>query len=369
MSRSWPACGNSFQQLSRIMVLTLCLERAVLVRGTECLLGCTLMAMHPFDEEGLITWEERGACDYFSVGCDVSVATNAAPLYDSFCDPTSEGCLWASSTGTDGTSGCACDLCWGSSGGLVDGDHYYMQGYPIWTRIQCLTAALEYHGYDMSACVGQIVDSATMLCVEDPYEKSMVAASDCDLAEYSASNVDFWAACDWGGETRLAAEMFADGLLATTTPTTPAPVSALDLDPGTPAPTTAGVSSSTASEPAVPVDSSTGRDLATPNPAVAGISSSTASETAVPDGSTSTGPSSSLLTTLEPTTATGSDGEETNVTGTEGIGEGSDDGWSAGAIGGLVAFLLLIAGGAALACKFRNKIHCQHIQCQCCSRT
>lgn len=56
------------------------------------------------------------------------------------------------------------------------------------------------------------------------------------------------------------------------------------------------------------------------------------------------------------------------MTGAEDSGGGIDDGWSAGAIGGLVAILLLVASGAGVVCKFRNKIHCQNIQCQCCSR-
>lgn len=59
------AMENTLPQLSSMMVLALlCLRGSLLVRGTECLMGCMLMAMHPFDEDGLITWEARGACHY-----------------------------------------------------------------------------------------------------------------------------------------------------------------------------------------------------------------------------------------------------------------------------------------------------------------
>ena len=218
MPGSWPRPAGILPRLLHTLVLTVFLRRSVVVRATECLIGCALMAMHPFDEEDLVTWDERGACDYYSLGCDVNVATNIGPIMDSMCDPADGGCLWASSTGTDGTSGCVCDLCFGRSPGLVDGEHYYMPEYPIWTRIQCLVYALEWHGFDMSACVGQVMDSASMVCVDEPYEKPMVAALDCDLSQYSDSGVDFWNSCDWAGETREATEMFADGLLVVTTP-------------------------------------------------------------------------------------------------------------------------------------------------------
>ena len=41
-------------------------------KAAECLVGCELQLIDPFDSEGLVIWEERGACDATSTGCAVS---------------------------------------------------------------------------------------------------------------------------------------------------------------------------------------------------------------------------------------------------------------------------------------------------------
>ncbi|CAM9875071.1 unnamed protein product, partial [Scytosiphon promiscuus] len=39
--------------------------------ASECLAGCTLMGMDPFDSDGVVDWDERFTCDD-SAGCDVN---------------------------------------------------------------------------------------------------------------------------------------------------------------------------------------------------------------------------------------------------------------------------------------------------------
>ena len=52
-----------------VMVLFAWIEAT---KAAECLVGCSLQNIDSFDTEGLITWDERGACDGTTTGCTVT---------------------------------------------------------------------------------------------------------------------------------------------------------------------------------------------------------------------------------------------------------------------------------------------------------
>ena len=109
-------------------------------KAAECLVGCALQQIDAFDSEGLITWDERGACDPTTTGCAVEhpfdeiwSATSNFLCYDDL-----YFCSSAESVGIDGSSDCACRVC---SHPRETG--YYMTDYPIWTQVMCYIAVME----------------------------------------------------------------------------------------------------------------------------------------------------------------------------------------------------------------------------------
>ncbi|CAN0006829.1 unnamed protein product [Ectocarpus sp. 6 AP-2014] len=70
--------------------------------ASECLVGCMLQGISPFDEDNEVVWDDREACDSTTIGCEVY----EAPLVDQFeCDDNDfsdlsssssfEECSWA----------------------------------------------------------------------------------------------------------------------------------------------------------------------------------------------------------------------------------------------------------------------------------
>ena len=169
-------------------------------RATECLVGCLVQGISPFDDDGLAVWDDRGTCDSSNVGCTVDAINY--PL------ATSEGALWASTSGTNGSSACTCNICdpypWSS-----DATRYMAGETSLWSRIHCFLAASEASGYDVSPCVAAILDTEQLPCVDDVYEPPAVDQFDCqenaieDLVEYSS-----YEECGWDGDVRTAQELF-----------------------------------------------------------------------------------------------------------------------------------------------------------------
>ena len=67
--------------------------------ASECLVGCMLQGISPFDEDNEVVWDDREACDSNTIGCEVSALNY--PSYTYF-----EGALWTSTSGADGSSAC-----------------------------------------------------------------------------------------------------------------------------------------------------------------------------------------------------------------------------------------------------------------------
>lgn len=102
----------------------------MLIEASECLVGCELMNMYAFDDDGLAEWDERSACDT-SAGCAVVTPDNTVS-WKGRGYTAGDQCLWATVSGTDGSSDCTCSVC----GAYRQGSSvYYMDEYPMWTRI------------------------------------------------------------------------------------------------------------------------------------------------------------------------------------------------------------------------------------------
>ena len=169
------------------------------VGGTECLVGCLVQGIDPFDDENLAVWEDRGACDSSTVGCEVTSVTIRSTSY--------QGALWVSTSGSDGSTSCTCAICdpypWS------DTTSYMKDETSLWSRIHCYLAASEASGYDVSPCVAAILDTGTLPCVDDVYEAPTMDQFECeengimDLTDFVSYNE-----CDWDGELREVQELF-----------------------------------------------------------------------------------------------------------------------------------------------------------------
>ncbi|CAM9643196.1 unnamed protein product [Ectocarpus sp. 13 AM-2016] len=168
--------------------------------SSECLVGCTLLALDPFDTDLLVEWDDRSTCDD-SAGCEVSTGDTLARWtgcgsYDA------SRCLWAASSGEDGSDDCTCSVC----GSVNSYGSSYMIDYPTWTRIACYIADMENIGFDASVCVAAVVDDGVMACVDEAYEIPTFEQFSCPstyLTLETSSN------CDFDGSLREAEEMFA----------------------------------------------------------------------------------------------------------------------------------------------------------------
>ncbi|CAM9761015.1 unnamed protein product [Ectocarpus sp. 12 AP-2014] len=173
----------------------------VISNASECLVGCTLMELDPFDTETLVEWNERGTCDD-SVGCKVNTGDTSATWVGCGSADASR-CLWAETSGTDGSSDCSCSVC----GSADSSSSSYMSEYPTWTRIACFIAGMEAVGFDASVCVAAVVDDGEMACVDEPYETPALEQLSCPSAGVTlrtSSN------CDFNGSLREAGEMFGE---------------------------------------------------------------------------------------------------------------------------------------------------------------
>ena len=185
------------------------------VAATECLVGCLVQGISPFDDDNLAVWDDRSACDSTTVGCEVSALRYPSSLF--------QGALWASTSGTDGSSACTCSICDPYLGG--DTTDYMPEETSLWSRIHCYIAAAEASGYDVSPCVATIVDTGTLPCVDDVYEAPTVAQFDCgenaldDLSDSSSVEE-----CKWDGTVRKARELFSATSTSSSTASTSAVV-------------------------------------------------------------------------------------------------------------------------------------------------
>ncbi|CAN0386751.1 unnamed protein product, partial [Ectocarpus sp. 12 AP-2014] len=214
--------------------------------ATECLVGCMLQDISPFDDENEVVWDQREACDSTTVGCEVSAINYPGTFF--------RGALWAQTSGTDGSSDCRCDICdpYPSTGPVF----YMSEEVSLWSRIQCYIAASEASGYDMSPCVAAVMDTGTLLCVEEAYEAPLIDQFACDANSIDdIETTSIAEGCIWEGDTRQSADMFsgADPTVLTPAPDTPSP---------TPTPPTVG---STPSPPVSPT-TSPGVDNISPTP-------------------------------------------------------------------------------------------------------
>ena len=169
------------------------------VGASECLVGCLVQGISPFDDENLAVWDDRSACDSTTVGCEVSAVMYPGRFF--------QGALWTSSLGADGSSGCTCDICDPYLGTVTT--TYMSEETSLWSRIHCYLVASELSGYDVSPCVAAIVDTGVLPCVEDVYEAPTVDQFVCEentLGDLSdSSSVE---ECTWDGEYRSVDEFY-----------------------------------------------------------------------------------------------------------------------------------------------------------------
>ena len=64
----------------------------------------------------------------------------------------------------------------------------------------CYITIMEDAGYDMSLCVAAVVDSKTMLCVDEPFEAPSVSQFSCDVSDpLMDTPTDRWWGSSFGG--------------------------------------------------------------------------------------------------------------------------------------------------------------------------
>lgn len=173
---------------------------SAVVNTNSCLVGCLVRGISPFDDDGLAVWDNRGTCDSATIGCEVSTINYPSASY--------QGALWASSWGTDGSSGCTCSICdpyaWSNT------TSYMSQETSLWSRIHCYLVASEGSGYDVSPCVAAIVDTGTLPCVDDVYEPPTVDQFECETNGINdPSTSGSWEECIWAGEYRSTDELYS----------------------------------------------------------------------------------------------------------------------------------------------------------------
>ncbi|CAN0220721.1 unnamed protein product, partial [Ectocarpus sp. 12 AP-2014] len=170
------------------------------VKASECLVGCTLLGLDPFDADMLVEWDDRRKCDD-GAACDVN-AGNTEAAWAGCGSADASRCLWAAGSGEVGSSDCTCSVC----GAPDTSASSYMSDYPTWTRIACYIADMEAMGYDSSVCVAAVVDDGVMACVDELYEGPTFEQVSCpptSLALTTSSE------CSFDGPLREAGEMFA----------------------------------------------------------------------------------------------------------------------------------------------------------------
>lgn len=195
----------------------------VALEASECLVGCTLLGVSPFDDDRTVEWDDRGSCDD-SAGCEVETPNGSVTYWVGCGIGDMARCLFASSSGTDGSSDCTCSVCGGSNSFASS----YLEDEPIWTRIACYVADMESLGYDASICVAAAIDDGTMACVEEAYEApTSYTQFDCPSTGLGVVYVDD-DVCAVSETTRYAEELFEfAGVTATPAPSiidTPSPV-------------------------------------------------------------------------------------------------------------------------------------------------
>eukprot|EP00904_Undaria_pinnatifida_P014279 jgi/Undpi1/9982/HiC_scaffold_28.g12436.m1 len=110
-----------------------------LVNTNSCLVGCLVQGVSPFDEDGLAVWDNRGTCDSETIGCEVSALNSPST--------SSQGALWASSWGNEGSDSCTCKICDPFS--WDDTTNYMDDETSLWSRIQCYLVASEASGVQL----------------------------------------------------------------------------------------------------------------------------------------------------------------------------------------------------------------------------
>lgn len=196
-----------------------------LAGASECLVGCTLLGLDPFDGDLLVEWDDRSTCDD-SAGCEVN--TGDTLTYWLGCGAADASrCLWASSSGEDGSSDCTCSVC-GTANSFASS---YMSDDPTWTRIACYIADMEWVGYSASECVAAVVDGGAMACVDEAYEVPTVSQFSCPSTGISLNT---GTECVFDGPLRKAEEMFE--IIGKAETPAPTPSSVI---PETPAPSSA----------------------------------------------------------------------------------------------------------------------------------
>ncbi|CAN0554415.1 unnamed protein product, partial [Ectocarpus sp. 8 AP-2014] len=168
--------------------------------ASECLVGCTLLGLDPFDDGMLVDWDDRGKCDD-GAACEVN-AGNTEAAWAGGGSADASRCLWAAGAGEEGSSGCTCSVC----GAPDTTASSYMSDYPTWTRIACYIADMAAMGYHASVCVAAVVDDGVMACVDEPYEGPTFEQVSCPPTSLVLTTSS---ECLFGGSLREAEEMFA----------------------------------------------------------------------------------------------------------------------------------------------------------------
>ncbi|CAB1106000.1 unnamed protein product [Ectocarpus sp. CCAP 1310/34] len=169
-------------------------------KASECLVGCTLLGLDPFDADMPVEWDDRGKCTD-GAACEVN-AWDTEATWAGCGSADASRCLWAAGSGEEGSSDCTCSVC----GAPDTSASSYMSDYPTWTRITCYIADMEAMGYDASVCVAAVVDDGVMACVDEPYEGPTFEQVSCPPSSLALTTSS---ECLFDGSLREAGEMFA----------------------------------------------------------------------------------------------------------------------------------------------------------------
>ncbi|CAN0428738.1 unnamed protein product [Ectocarpus sp. 8 AP-2014] len=181
----------------------------------ECLLGLALQGLDPFE-----------SADWGGISvCDSTLAVVGGDVVTNFCTPTvsysspiwTYTCIWSMldctvSTDDKADSSCTCQAC----GGLPSDMEDYMVELEVWDRVRCAAYALEEAGYDVTPCVEAVVDTMSMPGVDEEWTSPGVSSIDCLTIEDATGSDGSYHnddACAYPGTTRLAVEVFGDGVV------------------------------------------------------------------------------------------------------------------------------------------------------------